>query len=142
MTPNQSGMKFLRNHQLGMKQFFLTWKEPWKQEKLRPRIGKKRKNGSERMFHASKYSGSQRLAEIVRHNLRTVQSYLLKEEFLLFWEYQSPFWAGRFLDEWCTKTMRSKIEPMKKVAKNGWEICLHFLLLRQGFSCFYSPSSL
>jgi len=26
-------------------------------------------------------------------------------------------WAGRFLDTWCTKTMRSKIEPMKKVAK-------------------------
>jgi transposase len=25
--------------------------------------------------------------------------------------------AGEFLDKWCTKTMRSKIEPMKKVAK-------------------------
>ena len=26
------------------------------------------------------------------------------------------FWAGKFLDQWCTRTMRSKIEPMKKVA--------------------------
>ena len=24
---------------------------------------------------------------------------------------------GKFLDEWCTRTMRSKIEPMKKVAQ-------------------------
>jgi transposase len=41
----------------------------------------------------------------------------LKEEFQLFWEYLSPYWAGWFLDKWCTKAMRSKIEPMKKVAK-------------------------
>ncbi|MCU7879445.1 MAG: transposase [Candidatus Thiodiazotropha sp. (ex Lucinoma aequizonata)] len=26
-------------------------------------------------------------------------------------------WAGEFLDQWCTKTMRSKIEPMKRVPK-------------------------
>ncbi|MCA9151458.1 MAG: transposase, partial [Planctomycetales bacterium] len=32
------------------------------------------------------------------------------------WTYQSPAWASRFLNEWCTRTMRSKIEPMKKVA--------------------------
>ena len=37
-----------------------------------------------------------------------------------FWPgevYVSPTWAGKFLDRWCTRTMRSKIEPMKKVAK-------------------------
>lgn len=59
----------------------------------------------------------ERLAEIVRHNLRTVRAYLLKEEFQLFWEYSSPWWAGRFLDSWCEKTMRSRIEPMKRVAR-------------------------
>lgn len=37
--------------------------------------------------------------------------------FQFFWSYASPYWAGRFLDQWCTKTMRSKIEPMKKVAR-------------------------
>ncbi|HQH72264.1 MAG TPA: transposase, partial [bacterium] len=58
-----------------------------------------------------------RLAEIVRHNLRTVRAYLLKEEFQLFWEYESPWWAGRFLDAWCEKTMRSRIEPMKRMAR-------------------------
>lgn len=57
------------------------------------------------------------LAELLQYNLRTVRSYLLKEEFQLFWSYKSPYWAGQFLDKWCMKTMRSKIEPMKKVAR-------------------------
>lgn len=58
-----------------------------------------------------------KLAELLRYNLKSVKSYLLKEEFQSFWEYLSPYWAGIFLDKWCTKTMRSRIEPMKKVAK-------------------------
>jgi len=58
-----------------------------------------------------------RLADLLRYNLRSIRSYLLKEEFQLFWSYTSPYWAGRFLDTWCTKTMRSQIEPMKKVAR-------------------------
>jgi transposase len=44
-------------------------------------------------------------------------SYVLKEDFKDFWEYKSVTWAGKFLDAWCTQTMRSKLEPMKKVAK-------------------------
>lgn len=58
-----------------------------------------------------------KLAELLRYNLKSVRGYLLKEDFQSFWEYIHPYWAGRFLDRWCTKTMRSKIEPMKKVAK-------------------------
>lgn len=58
-----------------------------------------------------------KLADLLRYNLRSVRSYLLKEEFQLFWLYTSPYWAGQFLDKWCTKTMRSKIGPMKQVAK-------------------------
>jgi len=58
-----------------------------------------------------------RLADLVQYNLRSIRGYLLKEEFQLFWSYISPYWAGQFLDKWCTKTMRSKIEPMKKVAR-------------------------
>jgi len=58
-----------------------------------------------------------KLAELLQYNLKSVRAYLLKEEFQFFWEYISPYWAGQFLDKWCTKTMRSKIEPMKKVAK-------------------------
>lgn len=58
-----------------------------------------------------------KLADLLQYNLRTVRSYLLKEDFQFFWLYQSPYWAGRFLDRWCTRTMRSKIEPMKKIAR-------------------------
>jgi transposase len=58
-----------------------------------------------------------KLAELLRYNLKSVRSYLLKEEFQFFWSYASPYWAGRFLDKWCTRAMRSKIDPMKKVAR-------------------------
>ena len=59
-----------------------------------------------------------KLADLLRYNLKTVRSYLLKEDFQFFWHYVSPYWAGQFLDRWCTRTMRSKIEPMKAVAKS------------------------
>lgn len=57
------------------------------------------------------------LAELLRYNLKAVKSYLLKEQFQFFWEYNSTYWAGIFLDKWCRRVMRSRIEPMKKVAK-------------------------
>jgi transposase len=58
-----------------------------------------------------------RLAELLRHNLKTIRSYLLKEEFQIFWSYRSPLWASMFLDWWCRYVMRSRIEPMKKIAR-------------------------
>jgi transposase len=58
-----------------------------------------------------------RLSDLLKHNLKTVRSYLLKEEFQRFWGYRSPAWARCFLDEWCARVMRSQLEPMKRVAK-------------------------
>jgi len=58
-----------------------------------------------------------KLKELLKYNLKAVRAYLLKEEFQRFWEYRSAYWAGRFLREWCVKAMRSRIEPMKKVAR-------------------------
>ena len=58
-----------------------------------------------------------KLSELLQYNLQSVRSRLMREDFQRFWEYFYPACAGRFLDEWCTRTMRSKIEPMKKVAK-------------------------
>jgi len=58
-----------------------------------------------------------KLSDLLRYNLKAVRSYLLKEDFQFFWEYISPFWAGKFLDLWCQRVMRSRIEPMKKVAR-------------------------
>lgn len=58
-----------------------------------------------------------RLRDLLRHNLRTVRAYLLKEDFQQLWGYESPTWAGKFLDEWCRQAMRSRIRPFKKVVK-------------------------
>ena len=58
-----------------------------------------------------------KLSELLQYNLQSVRSHLMREDFQRFWEYFYPACAGKFLDEWCTRTMRSKIEPMKKVAK-------------------------
>jgi transposase len=58
-----------------------------------------------------------KLSDLVRYNLKTVRSYLLKEDFQSFWEYRSVGWAVGFLDEWCARVLRSRLEPMKKVAR-------------------------
>ncbi|MCU1233701.1 MAG: transposase, family protein [Candidatus Solibacter sp.] len=59
-----------------------------------------------------------RLRDLLRYNLKTARAYLLKEAFQQLWEYNSRAWAGKLLDEWCHQTMRSRIEPMKKIARS------------------------
>ena len=59
-----------------------------------------------------------KLSELLKYNLRTVRAYLLREEFQRLWEYKSAWRAGRFLDEWTGRVMRSRLEPMKKVARS------------------------
>ena len=59
-----------------------------------------------------------KLTELLQYNLKSVRSHLMREDFQRFWEYVSPAWAGKFLDEWCCRTLRSRIEPMKKVARS------------------------
>ena len=58
-----------------------------------------------------------KLKHLLQYNLKSVRSHLMKEDFQQFWTYASPSWAGKFLDQWCTRANRSKIEPMKKMAR-------------------------
>jgi len=58
-----------------------------------------------------------KLQEVLKYNLQTVRAYLQREDFQRFWDYRSPYWAACFLVEWCGRVMRSRIEPMKKVAR-------------------------
>ena len=58
-----------------------------------------------------------KLKELLKYNLQTVRAYLLKEAFQHFWDYRSVGCAKRFLQKWCGKVMRSRIEPLKKVAR-------------------------
>jgi transposase len=78
-----------------------------------------------------------KLREVLRYNLKSVRAYLLKEYFQLFWEYESPAWAGKFLDRWCQEVMRSRIEPLKKFARtvrNHRELLLNYFRARKEFS--------
>ena len=58
-----------------------------------------------------------KLKELVAINLKTGRAYLLKEDFQRFWDYRSVWWATKFIDDWCKRTMRSRIDPMKKIAR-------------------------
>ena len=78
-----------------------------------------------------------KLRDLVRYNLQSVRAYLLKEQFQQFWDYDSPIWAGKFLDQWCTQTLRSRIEPMKKFARTvrtHRELLLNYFRARKQFS--------
>src|SRR5438445_2303969 len=79
-----------------------------------------------------------RLRDILRYNLRTVRAYLLKETFQQLWDYNSAAWARKFLDEWCRQTMRSRIEPMKKIARS---LRQHRQLILNYFRAQKLPSS-
>ena len=48
---------------------------------------------------------------------QTSRAWELKESFRRFWSYRSPTWAAAYLKAWTSRAMRSRIEPMKKVAR-------------------------
>lgn len=58
-----------------------------------------------------------KLAGLRKCHLKAVRSYLPREGFPRSGEYRSPAWARRFLKRWCTRAMRSQIEPRKEVAR-------------------------
>ncbi|MFO1291520.1 MAG: transposase [Rubrivivax sp.] len=77
------------------------------------------------------------LRELLGYNLKSVRAYLLKEEFQLFWGYTSPAWAAKFLDAWCARAMRSRIEPVKKFARTvraHRDLLLNYFRARKQFS--------
>ena len=59
----------------------------------------------------------QKLNALLASKLATARAWDLKETFSHFWKYKSVFWAGGFLDYWCFRAMRSRLEPLKKVAR-------------------------
>ena len=78
-----------------------------------------------------------KLRDVLRYNLASVRAYLLKEAFQDLWDYDSPTWAGKFLDQWTGQVMRSRIEPMKKFARTirvHRELLLNYFRARKAFS--------
>ncbi len=58
-----------------------------------------------------------KLADLLKLNLRTVRAYLLKEDLHFLWACRSPTQANKFIKRWCRRAMRSRIQPMQKVAR-------------------------
>jgi len=74
------------------------------------RAGESRRIASEGGVPVLKTEQRFRLRDLLRYNLKTVRAYLLKEAFQQLWDYNSPAWAGKFLDDWCRQVMGSRIE--------------------------------
>ena len=58
-----------------------------------------------------------RLQGLLASKLATGRAWQLKESFEPFWKYTTMWWGGAFLDAWIERAMRSRLEPMKKVAR-------------------------
>ena len=59
----------------------------------------------------------EKLNALLASKLATARAWDLKETFRYFWHYRSPIWARAFLDYWCFRAMRSRLEPMRRVAR-------------------------
>jgi transposase len=70
---------------------------------------KREDNLTEDQFH--------KLKDLLKRELKSVKAYLLKKDFLRFWDYKYKKSAEKFLHKWCTRTNRTKLISMKKVSK-------------------------
>lgn len=78
-----------------------------------------------------------KLADVLQYDLRTVRAYLLKDAFDAFWTYTSPYWAGWFLDKWCARAMRSRLDPIKQFVgtlRNHRELLLNWFRAKKEIS--------
>ncbi len=58
-----------------------------------------------------------RLRELLAVNRRLATVYVLKDDLKTLWDYRSPNWAMRFFREWYARAIRSRIEPLKRFAR-------------------------
>jgi hypothetical protein len=81
-----------------------------------------------------------RLRDLLRYNLQTVRAYLLKEDFQQFWEYESPSWAGKFLDDGFRTfhvTETALYHALGKLPEP--DVAHKFFLTRHLFRCLVAP---
>lgn len=58
-----------------------------------------------------------KLHAMLRSLRQTARAWELKESFRQFWRYKSPVWAAAFLEVWTTRALRSRLEPVRRVAR-------------------------
>ena len=59
-----------------------------------------------------------KLNDVLRYDLKSVRGYLLKESFQGLWQFASAKWAGPYLDGWVGRALRSRLQPIKRVARS------------------------
>jgi transposase len=72
--------------------------------------------------------------ELKNSALKTARAWGIKENLANLWSYKSPGWAKRFFGQWYQWAIRSRLEPVKKVARmiqrrleNVITYCKHFI---------------
>jgi transposase len=85
----------------------------------KPMAAKLRKMRWKLLRRGSRVRGQARLKlwGLLQSKMATGRAWDLKECFDYFWRYKSVSWAGGFLDYWTERAMRSRLEPMKRVAR-------------------------
>lgn len=76
-------------------------------------------------------------ASAVNLNLRTIRAYFFRLEFDHLWDFNLPARAAAFLDDWCRRVMRSRLEPMKAVARTfraHRTLILNYFIAKKAFS--------
>ncbi len=58
-----------------------------------------------------------RLRELLAANPRLAAVYVLKDDLKTLWDYRYRKWAKRFFEEWYTRAIRGRIEPLKRFAR-------------------------
>jgi transposase len=59
-----------------------------------------------------------RLNELLAANRKLFTAYVLKDDLKSLWRYRQPAAAQRFCQHWYARAMRSRIEPLKRFARN------------------------
>ena len=78
-----------------------------------------------------------KLQELLKMNLRTVRAYLLREQFQKFWDYRSPIWAGKFMDQWCHAAAFSRLKPfldLSRTLSSHRELILNYFRAKKEFN--------
>ena len=68
---------------------------------------------------------------------RNPQPIFLVESFEHFWTYTSPTWADKFLKAWTQRVARSRLAPLKRVAKSLVKhraLLLNYFIARKEYS--------
>jgi transposase len=58
-----------------------------------------------------------KLNALLASQLATARAWMLKNFFAHFWTYKAFVWGGAFRDYWTQRALRSRLEPMKRVAR-------------------------